>query len=248
MTEATIVIPCYNEVERLPVGTFKEFLTSSANVHLLFVDDGSTDGTEALIRELIDWRPDGCSLHVLPRNMGKAEAVRRGCLEAFKADCEFTGFWDADLATPLDVIPQLCQVLRDNPALVMVFGSRVRLLGREIERSAVRHYTGRVFATAVSLMLGIPVYDTQCGAKLFRRSSVVEQLMQEPFNARWVFDVEIIARLMRALGSDAAERARELIYEYPLHEWRDVAGSKLRLRDFVRAAVDVLKIRWRYLR
>jgi glycosyltransferase involved in cell wall biosynthesis len=248
MTEVTIVVPCYNEAQRLPVGAFKEFIADNPNVHFVFVEDGSSDRTEAVVRELIEWRPQASSLIVLPRNMGKAEAVRRGFLESFKIESEFTGFWDADLATPLSVIPQFCQVLRDNPDLVMVLGSRVRLLGWNIERRAIRHYAGRVFATVVSLMLRIPVYDTQCGAKLFRHNAVVEQLMQEPFCARWVFDVEIIARLIRALSADATERAGTLFYEFPLHDWRDVAGSRLRLRDFARAALDVLKIWRRYLR
>ncbi len=248
MTEATIVVPCYNEAQRLPVAAFKEFIASNPSVHFMFVEDGSDDRTEAVIRELIEWGPQATSLIVLPRNMGKAEAVRRGFLESFKVDTEFIGFWDADLATPLSVIPQFCEILRANPDLIMVLGSRVRLLGRNIERHAIRHYAGRVFATVVSLMLGIPVYDTQCGAKLLRRNTVVEQLMQEPFCARWVFDVEIIARLIRALNADAARRAGTLFYEFPLHDWRDVAGSRLRLRDFARAALDVLRIRRRYLR
>jgi glycosyltransferase involved in cell wall biosynthesis len=248
MTEAVIVVPCFNEAERLPVGAFKDFFASRPNIHFVFVDDGSTDGTKAVISQLVESRPEGTSLLVLPHNAGKAEAVRRGLVEAFKTAAEFIGFWDADLATPLDAIPQLCQVMRDNPDLLMVFGSRVRLLGREIERRSVRHYAGRVFATVASQLLGIPVYDTQCGAKLFRRDSVVERIIQEPFRTRWVFDVELIARLLRTLGADAAEQARDLIYEYPLYEWRDVAGSKLRTRDLVRVAVDMMRIWRRYLR
>jgi glycosyltransferase involved in cell wall biosynthesis len=138
MTEVTIVVPCYNEAQRLPVGAFKEFIADNPNVHFVFVEDGSSDRTEAVVRELIEWRPQASSLIVLPRNMGKAEAVRRGFLESFNIESEFTGFWDADLATPLSVIPQFCQVLRDNPDLVMVLGSRVRLLGWNIERRAIR--------------------------------------------------------------------------------------------------------------
>jgi glycosyltransferase involved in cell wall biosynthesis len=248
MIEAAIVVPCYNEAERLPVGTFKAFFASRPDIHFVFVDDGSTDGTKAMIGQLIEARPEGNSLLALPHNAGKAEAVRRGLVEALKTAADFTGFWDADLSTPLDAIPRLCQVMRDNPDVLMVFGSRVRLMGREVERRAVRHYAGRVFATVASGMLGLPVYDTQCGAKLFRRDPVIERIVQEPFHTRWVFDVELLARLLRALGPDAAAQARNLIYEYPLHEWRDVAGSKLRTRDLVAAAVDLMKIWRRYMR
>ena len=91
------------------------------------------------------------------------------------------------------------------------------------------------------------MYDTQCGAKLLRATPLVQQLFADPFVARWVFDVEIIARLINALGPDGRIRAQEMIAEHPLRAWRDVAGSKLRMSDFARAAGDVVRIRQRYL-
>ena len=97
------------------------------------------------------------------------------------------------------------------------------------------------------MMLGLAVYDTQCGAKLFRASPALEDIFREPFVAGWVFDVEIIARLVRALGPEGAEKAAAQIYEYPLRMWHGVRGSKLRPTDFGRAAVDLLRIHNRYL-
>ena len=72
------------------------------------------------------------------------------------------------------------------------------MMGTDIRRSAVRHYTGRLFATAGSLVLGVPVYDTQCGAKAFRVTDALRAALAEPFVSRWAFDVEVLGRLLRS--------------------------------------------------
>jgi hypothetical protein len=136
-------------------------------------------------------------------------------------------------------------VLDRYPDVVMVLGARVNLLGRHIERSPLRHYLGRIFATAASVTLGLPVYDTQCGAKLFRVTPELAGLFAEPFETRWLFDVEILARFLRQRRS-AGTSTHGAIVEYPLHEWRDVAGSKLRPLDFLKGFVGLLQIRRRY--
>ena len=136
----------------------------------------------------------------------------------------FIGFWDADLATPLEAIHDLLQKLIDQPRLQMVFGSRVRLLGRHVHRKAIRHYLGRVFATVVSGILRLAIYDTQCGAKIFRVTPDLSQILSQPFITRWVFDVEILARFI-ALKN--LHLLHDSIYEFPLETWEDVAGSKV---------------------
>src|SRR5436309_1538575 len=138
----------------------------------------------------------------LSRNGGKAEAVRRGVVSALERPPDFVGFWDADLATPLSELPSFVDVLARNKETQMVFGARVRLLGRDISRRPSRHYVGRVGATLISSTLGLPVYDTQCGAKLFRASDMFRDLFAAPFVSRWIFDVEIIARLVQRIGRD----------------------------------------------
>ena len=104
-----------------------------------------------------------------------------------------------------------------------------------------------VFATVVSIVLRLPIYDTQCGAKVFRVTPETRELFAEPFGSRWIFDVEIIARFIRQRGYDMAS-VQSAIYEFPLPEWRDVAGSQVRTADFFRAFFDVLKIYRRYHR
>src|SRR5262249_9736040 len=120
-------------------------------------------------------------------------------------------------------------------------GSRVKLLGRSIERHAWRHYLGRVFATLVSEMLHLAVYDTQCGAKLFRSTPNLRRVLARPFSTTWLFDVEILARLIGESSEGTAAVARYL-YELPLDEWRDVPGSKLTGGTYARAATSIFKL------
>lgn len=241
--ETVLVVPCYNEAARLSVEAFDRFLGSNPRVGFLLVNDGSRDDTLQVLRAIAARHRDGVvEVLDLGRNRGKAEAVRLGLLHSLERSSTFVGFWDADLATPLEAVIDFRGLLFDRPALDWVIGARVKLLGRRIDRQALRHYLGRVFATAASLTLGIAVYDTQCGAKLFRRTPVLEAVLQESFASRWVFDVELIGRYLNAWRrqGDAIPEAR--IMEYPLHCWQDVRGSKVSPTDFFRAFLELVGI------
>lgn len=248
VSDVLIVVPCFNEAKRLPVERFTSFPAVEPSVRFLFVDDGSTDSTLELLRKLQGRDSERFGLLELETNHGKAEAVRRGMLAALKQQPSYAGYWDADLATPLDAIPRFLALLEERPALEMVFGSRVKLLGRVIERRALRHYGGRVLATLSSLALDLAVYDTQCGAKLFRRTEGISALFAEPFVTNWLFDVELLARFVQGRRGTDRPRAEDAIYEFALHEWRDVPGSKIRARDFFVALAEILRIRRRYFR
>ncbi|HYO84362.1 MAG TPA: glycosyltransferase [Bryobacteraceae bacterium] len=242
-----MVVPCYNEANRLRSTEFLSFLQTHPWCSLLFVDDGSKDRTVDLLLGLQQQLPQRISVLRQPVNGGKGAAVLAG-MEAMlsRADADAVGYWDADLATPLDASAEMRDVLINVPEIQMVFGSRVKLLGRHIERLAVRHYLGRIFATAVSTMLQLPIYDTQCGAKLFRVSDDLRRVLKlGPFLSRWVFDVEIIARFIQLRGVAWVARS---IYELPLRQWADIGGSKIRPTDFVTAIGDVIRIRQQYLR
>jgi glycosyltransferase involved in cell wall biosynthesis len=248
MPRVIIVVPCYNEFARLPVDVFKEYVMRGQPHTVLFVDDGSTDGTGDLLDDMQAVDNRAFQVLRLPRNVGKAEAVRQGFLAARAEGPDYIGYWDADLATPLDAIPEFCRVLDDAPGVEIVMGARVILLGHRIERKLIRHYIGRVFATAASFVLGFRVYDVLCGAKLFRVSPRTAALFSEAFRCRWIFDVEWLARY-RYKVSDAAHPCGGIdasIREIPLREWREVAGSKLRWHDFLRAAFDLAGIFLQY--
>lgn len=242
--ELILVVPCFNEAARLDPGTFLQFATTHPSLQFLFVDDGSTDATRQILESMHDAAPSACTVLPLTANRGKAEAVRAGILAALARGPAYVGFFDADLATPLDVIDDFLTVLRDRPAVEFVMGSRVMLLGRDIRRHALRHYVGRVFATAVSLALDLAVYDTQCGAKILRVNDATSTLFAAPFRSRWVFDAELIGRYLRLPVAPGEPGRRDRLYELVVSTWHDVPGSKVRWYDVPRAVVDIVRL-WR---
>lgn len=233
------VVPCFNEEHRLPVKELMDYVSAHPWLFLCFVDDGSSDGTLDTLSALERRLPDRYIVVPLATNCGKAEAVRTGILaglDAFRP--AYVGYMDADLATPLTEIERLVHIAEDTPSAVMFSGCRLRRLGVEVERKWWRHYLGRVFATAAALVLGLPVYDTQCGAKLFR-PEIARSVFSERFLSRWVFDVEIFARIAQMLGKDEARRR---ILEIPLLAWQDRRGSKLSLRHYLTAVAALCRI------
>jgi glycosyltransferase involved in cell wall biosynthesis len=245
-----IVVPVYNEAHRLQQAPFFDFLAENQAdgpaVFLLFVNDGSTDGTLAMLEAMQLRCPERIFILDKKVNGGKGEAIRDGMATAFApaGAYKYVGFWDADLATPLSAIPQLLAVFEQHPHIEMVFGSRVRLLGRHIHRNPVRHYLGRIFATVASYTLSLPIYDTQCGAKIFKVSPDLEYALGTPFLSRWIFDVEIVAKYLQLRGLAFCAGS---LYEFPLDAWEDVAGSKLKPLDFLHAGWDIFRIHRRYL-
>jgi glycosyltransferase involved in cell wall biosynthesis len=242
--ELVLVVPCRDEAGRLRAPVFLDFVTRHPSVRLLFVDDGSVDGTMAVLEGLARDTPAGIRAMRLPTNRGKAEAVRCGLLEAVTANPALVGFWDADLSTPLTAVDDFLRLAATRPDVDLILGSRVMLMGRDIRRRASRHYLGRVFATAASLALDLPVYDTQCGAKVFRVNDALRRMLAEPFRSRWVFDVEILARYLALPVDDGGAPRASRIYELTVPAWHDVPGSKLRAWDFVRSIGELAAV-WR---
>ncbi len=233
-----IVIPCFNEAVRLNTEAFIAFLDSSSEIELLFVDDGSTDETADRL-SLIERQADGrVSLLRLPQNQGKAEAVRQGILSGLKREASHLGYWDADLATPLTLIQTFAELVDRNPQKKLICGARIRRLGAHIHRHWYRHYPGRLIATCISLILGLPVHDSQCGAKLIERQ-LASEIFTEPFISTWFFDVELIARTIGLVGK---EEAMKIICELPLSQWSDIGNSKISLMYLPKIPVELMRI------
>jgi dolichyl-phosphate beta-glucosyltransferase len=238
--QVALVVPCFNEAKRLDLGEFSQQTNNlNSELKILFVDDGSQDNSAELINNFCQ-ENNHCKFLRLQRNSGKAEAVRLGILEAQIQfpDAEWIGFWDADLATSLGEAQHMLEFMKmfyEKQKVSAIWGSRISRLGSNIQRSMLRHYLSRMFVTLSSNVLKIKAYDSQCGAKLFSRE-VVASIFEKSFLSKWFFDLEILKRM----------KQNEVI-EYPLLEWREIRGSKLKPLDSLRMYWDLFKI-WKEYR
>ena len=241
MQEVCIVVPCYNEVRRLHGPVFIAFLDAHPTFDLAFVDDGSVDGTREVLERLHESRPGRIFVHALTANAGKAAAVRSGVQHVVQLRrWSFVGYWDADLSTPLGEVDRLVTVLQEDSTRALVMGSRVKRLGANIERRISRDVIGRIFAACASGVLGVSLHDSQCGAKVFR-ADMASVLFDDPFLTNWLFDLEILMRLRNHAGPHGLAAV-----EVPLDRWKEVAGSKLGIRDMLYVPFELLAIWRRY--
>ena len=235
--ETHVVVPCYNEEQRLNGQKFVEFAAINREIRFVFVDDGSTDGTLAVLERLQRQMPDTFEVLALPRNTGKAEAVRAGLRHATERGASLVGYWDADLATPLEAILDFSDIARRYRDVDVVFGSRMHLLGHRIRRTLARRAVSRICSGLARLAVRLPVRDTQCGAKLLRNTPALRSSIAQEFTAGWLFDVELFARLSSRLGD-----RRMAFYEFPLAEWNEVTGSKVTARSIIGSGFKMLKL------
>ena len=237
----SIIIPCYNEANRFPTERYLQFLKHQPEVRLVFVDDGSSDTTEQVLSAIVAAFPKQTNLIVLEKNQGKAGAVQKGMLWAVtKTTSDRFAYLDADLSTSLEECLRLSEGINENCRFI--FGSRILKTDNQIERKWYRFLIGRVVATAISTLLGISVYDTQCGCKVLQRE-LVELAFKDDFSSRWLFDVEIFFRLIRAFGK---EEMVAFSKEVPLDQWIDTEDSRVKFTYMFRLWVDLATIYFRY--
>ncbi len=239
--EICLVIPCYNEANRLSKNDIIKFYNKNKNIHFILVNDGSNDTTIQLLNTIKQSREDRIIVIDLKKNKGKGEAVRKGVLFAlYLKKFSVIGFLDADLSTPLKEVSKL--ISHFNNDVLFVYGSRFQRVGFQIKRKSYRHYLGRVFATIASNMLKLHVYDTQCGAKFFK-STIIEYLFLEKFNSNWIFDLEIFYRFINNnKNSDINTIAKEIALE----NWEDINGSKIKLKHVLKIPYDMMKLYFLY--
>lgn len=237
-----IVIPCFHESVRLP-GFLADLVHQLASQdfagRITIVDDGSGEievrkTQENVEKALASFPGAPVDWLLLPQNQGKGGAVYAGWRKAVQEKADILAFADADGSTSgSEVCRIIAELVKRYDSVDGVFGSRVKMLGQEIQRDFRRHLIGRCFATMVSFATGISAYDTQCGAKALKASSfqgVLPQLREMGF----AFDVELTLALLK--------RGDTLI-ELPI-SWKEIPGSKVRIvRDVTRMASAILRMR-----
>lgn len=242
----SVVVPCYNEAERLNVEAFIQFVAVRDDIRLVFVDDGSTDATIATLTRILMAAPDRVDIIMLKENGGKAEAVRQGLSYASQRGDDFIVFLDADLATPLDAVLDFVSVAKRLPEINVVFGSRCGGMGRRVYRKVNRKIISLICAALSRLATGMPIKDTQCGAKLFRNTPQFRTSLSEPFRAGWLFDVELFLRI-----SNRPQNKQTQFFEFPVIEWTEIPGSKVKASDTLKSGWTMLGLifnQWRIRR
>jgi dolichyl-phosphate beta-glucosyltransferase len=229
----SLIIPAFNEADRIGQTlrlTLKYLADVAPDAELIVVNDGSTDATSAVSREVLATAAVQTQLLENFPNRGKGAAVRRGLLAAQKPIGLFS---DADLSTPLEETPKLIEPIAKDEVDI-AFGSRALdrgLIGNH--QPWRREQAGRVFNLIVRLATGLPFWDTQCGFKAFRLD-VCRPILERARVIGFAFDVELLY-----LGQRAGLRVREIPVRWNHHE-----GSKIRLvHDSLRMLREIVMLR-----
>jgi dolichyl-phosphate beta-glucosyltransferase len=224
----SIVIPAYNEENRLPstLKRVKQYIAESnwEFSEIIVVDDGSKDGTVSAAEMA------GARVLRNPMNRGKGYSVAHGMLEARG---EWALFSDADLSTPIEEIEKLWRAAEQEHAPVVI-GSRAvdrSLVG--VHQPVLREAAGRAFNVVMRLVTGLSFRDTQCGFKLFE-TSAAREIFERQTLERFGFDVELLY-----IAGQLGYRALEI----PV-KWNDVAGTKVSALSGIKAFADPFRVRW----
>ena len=233
-----VVIPCYNEEDRLSSDEFRNFAYQNLGYHLCFVNDGSTDNTLAVLEELRKGNESNISVYNCKKNGGKAEAVRQGIQYLMQDEqFDYIGYLDADLSTDFRDFDDLVKTM-ETSQFKIVSGSRISRMGADITKESARKIISKTINIIIQKILGMPFKDTQCGAKVMNRE-IASSMFKKKFVTKWLFDVEIFMRMRKHYGK---KEATNMICEQPLKRWIHADGSKLSMKDSIKIVGQLAQI------
>lgn len=229
-----MIVPCFNEEKRINLDYWNK-LSEIPNVHWIFVNDGSSDGTKSLLNQI-----SNSSVVNLERNSGKAEAIRKGISDTFDknpAEMFQFGYLDADSAFEIEDIKNVVKLsFSKESTFDSYWGSRVALSGRNITRNNLRHILSRILITIFGYRIGNLPYDPQTGFKTFKFNKEQMAIFDRNFETKWFVDIEILLRFKAVNGKDMR------IWEEPVNTWKDIEGSKIRGLELITVFRDLVKI------
>lgn len=238
MPKLTLVVPVFNEELRWN-SEYWSAIVQPEVAHFIFVNDGSTDNSSALLMQFTEDYPN-CSHVDLIQNSGKAEAIRVGLELAFRNNSDLVGYLDADGAFSIAEIRDICRIAETRiielKTTDAIWTSRVGLLGSNIQRKLSRHYIGRIVHTIIGLWIADLPYDSQCGFKIFKNDTIFRDSVSVPFRTKWFLDLEILLRLRS--GNHGVT-----VIEHPLQNWVDIPGSKIGLGSILVVVRDLVALR-----
>ena len=237
-----IVVPFFNESARIKADEFLTFVEMNDNFHLLFVDDGSTDGTKEII-EKMSAQSKSITFLSFAKNRGKAVAVRSGIMEAVtRNDYQYVAFLDADLAITLTEFKRLSLLTISNPDCDFSFFSKQKEHTLNYPQSFLRHQLSLFFNRLVRYSLKLDVKDTQCGCKIMKKE-FAEFAFKTPFTGTWLFDLEIFKRIMLEKGVEYYEKHT---LEVPLKHLQRNGKSKIKLKSLLKLPFEFIAIHFNY--
>jgi dolichyl-phosphate beta-glucosyltransferase len=249
---AYIVVPVFNEKHRFKLSYWEEMIRIK-HTTWIFIDDGSTDGTNSILTKLS--RSNNQILLKNTINVGKGSTIRIGYQYVIGelasknylnsiSPPQLFGYLDSDGAFSLDEVREFIEFSQfylngtsvlNNRIIDAVWASRVKLQGHNIERSVSRHIIGRFIHTIIGIFIRDLPYDSQCGLKIFRINQTMNQIFENKFKTRWLFDLEILLR-----GTQNSSRLK--IWEKPLINWKEVPGGKLKLKSSILVLKEIITL------
>ncbi len=240
MLYLNIVIPCFNEEKRLDLDAFSVFTHQHPQVHLVFVDDGSTDSTNQKLHAFCK-KHVRCQLVDSTKNAGKASAVHLGMHWAFKKKpSKYYSFLDADLSISLEQHYALCNNLEKND-LSLCYHTK-RKGKQSIRNSIFRNLISKALFMLNSKLLKLNIADTQCGSKVFS-SDLAQFIFKEPFLSSWLFDIEIFLKIKAHFGLSFLNTQTRGVF---LQKIKDHHNTKLHLSSMFKLGKDYLSIYYHY--
>jgi dolichyl-phosphate beta-glucosyltransferase len=245
MKMLAMVVPCFNEEKRIDISAWQTIVNKFDGCAWIFVNDGSSDRTSSLLNKL-----EGENVYQLdlPTNYGKGNAIRAGLNHVInpspftllsKLNFSRVGYIDSDGAFDFVDIETLLSIAEEKMELVppykVIIGSRVKLAGRQIKRSKIRHYLGRLISTFICQEWEQAPYDTQSGFKIFSLDASFREAVKTPFRTSWFFDIELILRL------DNLDSIR--IWEVPLVKWEEIGESSIKGARYLDICRQIITIR-----